>query len=350
MLPSVRPQSRVTNGLDRRIDMIELQLPRLRSVGFAVCGMLLFAPAAAGSGDPRVPISEPTIITEPGRYVVTNDIDGVNAEYCVISIEADDVDLDLDGHVLDANSATGLCARDVERIAVYDGRLHSDSTDDSDDHDEDVRNLIFENVSNFVVRKIVTLNSGEYSMRFSGCTKGVIEDNEIIHARKGAIISRGFKLALRGNVFPARLSVACEQCDITGNTILPFVSSAGGPAGELRIAGSNNIVADNVLGSATLFETATDNSLRGNLFNAGGGLVVHGQRNRIIGNTMTNAAGFGLTFSASSRSNFYDENVAYGNAGGTCAGSADGTNSCDAGTSNFRGERNSMVPSVDEGD
>jgi hypothetical protein len=53
------------------------------------------------------PITAPKIITEPGSYVLANDITGTTAGN-VIEIQASDVTLNLNGHTITATLATGI--------------------------------------------------------------------------------------------------------------------------------------------------------------------------------------------------------------------------------------------------
>src|SRR6059036_1071883 len=63
----------------------------------------------------RIPIFQPTTITQPGHYIVTRNI---SAPGTVVRIATDDVVLDLNGHSLTSLSG---CAGDVPYVIFIDG-------------------------------------------------------------------------------------------------------------------------------------------------------------------------------------------------------------------------------------
>lgn len=76
-----------------------------------VCALVLAGVGAALADEGKIPLFEPSTITQPGHYLVTRDIDTATGP--VFDIQADGVRLDLGGHTLNLSSA----AADVIRIS-----------------------------------------------------------------------------------------------------------------------------------------------------------------------------------------------------------------------------------------
>ena len=82
----------------------------------------LAAPAIAGEG--RVPIyTWPTVINNPGRYIVTRNINASGSGMVVVTIQASDVDIDLNGFTLETDGAPVIQALGGTNIAIRNGTL-----------------------------------------------------------------------------------------------------------------------------------------------------------------------------------------------------------------------------------
>src|SRR3989454_11597311 len=73
----------------------------------------------------RIPVYQPTIITQPGHYILTRDIAGGAGN--VITNQANDGTLDLNGRTIrDANPVALIMIADgFSRITIQNGRLTS---------------------------------------------------------------------------------------------------------------------------------------------------------------------------------------------------------------------------------
>jgi len=97
----------------------------IRSVRIAVAGLVVGL-AALGSfaGEGRAPIWQVgTVISNPGKYIVTRNINGTGSGLTVISILASDVDIDLNGFTLETDGAPVIQATNVSNIAIRNGTL-----------------------------------------------------------------------------------------------------------------------------------------------------------------------------------------------------------------------------------
>lgn len=82
----------------------------------SILTLLLAAGAAPLAADGRIPLYQPTAITEPGSYVVTRDIE---ASATIFTINADGVEIDLNGFTLRVDVTTA----DVIRIDISGSRV-----------------------------------------------------------------------------------------------------------------------------------------------------------------------------------------------------------------------------------
>ena len=84
--------------------------------------------AMCRADEARIPVYQPTIITQPGHYILTRDIAGGSGN--VITIQANDVTLDLNGRTIrDANPVALIMIADgFSRITIRNGRLSGGDT------------------------------------------------------------------------------------------------------------------------------------------------------------------------------------------------------------------------------
>jgi parallel beta-helix repeat protein len=79
---------------------------------------------AAWAGEGRIPIySWPTIIGNPGHYIVTRNINATGSGSTVIVVQASDVDIDLNGFMLETDGAPVIQAMGVTNLAIRNGTL-----------------------------------------------------------------------------------------------------------------------------------------------------------------------------------------------------------------------------------
>jgi len=123
--------------MNRRLPQVAVLLVAL-AVGAAGTAVLASGPASAQATS----IDSCTVIDEPGRYVLTQDVDQPGeTESACIEIRASDVVLDGDGHVITGNGyyATGVGTNGstgVENVSVVDITVRQSAT-----------NVQFENVT-----------------------------------------------------------------------------------------------------------------------------------------------------------------------------------------------------------
>ena len=301
------------------------------------CPVVLAATAAAG-GDfdngwrtaDRRPIATPTVITEPGRYIVTSDLLGGNGDRCVITIASNDVDIDLGGFVLDGGEyANGLCASGVHGIQVTNGTLFIDSADD------EPTALIFDRVQRFTIRNVTLYSTEDYLLRIIDSHKGLIENSRFLRSTEQVTVN-GSEITIRRSYLPKRLWLSADRSAVVDSTAATF---PGDPhaTGEIRVSGSHNRIVGNAAGGVIVSAGSDANLVSGNVLNlnAGPGIVVGGRRNRILDNTLIEARDFGLFFSDQSADNTYAGNVAFGNAGIDCDAPSSTAEFCDEGTGNL---------------
>jgi len=261
-------------------------------------------PAAGGDG--AIPIWEPTTITQPGRYIVIRNLvetsPGVGG---VLVIEADDVDINLNGFAVSAQSGrsaalggqTLITASGVSGLRIHDGAILSS---------EDT--ITLNNVTHFairrlVLRQIIGIGNAPY-ISISG-SDGIVEDNEA-----EVIAVQGDRIHVRHNR-GANLGVIGSTCEISDNLMVERVLISGATS-------TGNLVLNNVVGGG-------DSDSR---------ILIAGRRNHIEGNIITNGYSFGLMFSDQSLENVYRGNTVRGHNGSGCTGTSSGGDFCDEGTGN----------------
>jgi parallel beta-helix repeat protein len=271
------------------------------------------------------PIFGPTIITAPGRYVVQRDLDTLNSAFCIITIAASDVDLDLNGYRLGIERGKLICASDVSEIRVHDGVLVTGAVGD------DANGVVFENVDSFALRRLTAYAPAEHAFLVHDSHHGVIEDNRILGTTEGISVT-GSDITISRNVVNAGLAAEGEGLRIIGN-VLTSTPGAVSDVGEIGVRGRWNVIEGNFAGSLALDDVhSSDNLIRNNVLHGALGLSVTGHHNEIVGNFCTAGSGFGLVLRPGSAGNSYGRNRAFGNAGTDCP--AGGADFCDYGTGN----------------
>jgi len=289
------------------------------------------SPCLAAEG--RTPIAVPTTITSPGQYVVTRNI--ASGAGTIITIDTDDVDLDLNGFLLDGSGSgasvisgtahTGLVIRNGKLIQDFIGIRITDGKrvviEDLQIRGNGFRGISLERTSGFAVRRNVIgshVSEGIYVQGESGSpVSGTVEHNVIDAGGEGirfdntsgvgALNNRISNMNSHGIIFlfatgclvadntiettvgGLRLSSA-QQCTVARNV----VSDSGGQIG-LEVGGSDNFILENLVTKANR------------------GIFVGGNRNHVVGNAANNNSSHGFVFNGNDH--VYRGNMARGNAG-----------------------------------
>ena len=339
---------------------------RSMSVAFGVLITLAFAAPCLGS-EGRIPIFAPTVITASGKYFVVTNIAG-DGSTPVISVQASDVDLDLNGfRVTQPNSALAviLVGAQVDQLVIRNGTISSGAVG-IDARTYAVKRLIVEDVtvagaisssgaiavygaSQIALRRLVISGvSGSSGIAInnlvpnaSSSTQGVVEHNLINGVDNGIRVQNGSGLAIiensvnfgsGGTGFGVFMD-SCQGCQIRNNSIsaqtyaIELDAGAGNVISGNTIDNSSGITAIRLLDQAS-YNVISNNSVR----NASGdGIRIQGSYNRIEGNLLGNNSQWGLHLVGCQ--NTYGRNVARGNNGsgcgaGTISYGADFCNSC----------------------
>lgn len=319
--------------------------------------------AAPGS----IPIYQQTVITQPGDYVVTRDIE-VSSGYA-IEIQSDDVVLDLNGHKITSTSVDdavvylGASNRVVIRNGRTQGgmfgirtvgttgvtvRLEKLVVSDTVDTGASLLGALHVEVLSCIFSH--TGHIGIYASSPNGQrVSGQIVDNSILKpGNRGITLYSANGFLIRGNVI-AESSSSCMQIEtlvggspeVGGNIIegnsCRWMGSGIFPADGIYLHSNNNRVVGNsiegyssrailVQGDGNLI---ADNVIAGTIsigMGVGDGISVYqGQRNLIEGNQVEGNAACGIRFDATAGANAYRNNMLRGNTGGAI---------CDTGTGN----------------
>jgi parallel beta-helix repeat protein len=307
----------------------------------------LLLPMAAMAGEGRTPIWEPTIITDPGRYVVTRNISSGGP---VISIAADGVDIDLNGFVLEAPGAPAVIeSSGHSQISIHDGTVRS-AVDNI--FIEFGKNVVIEDVHNNFAAGTAILLSGvtDFALRrnqisdafgagisvdpfgVAPFTTGVMSDNLIERAGIGIGVESGSSVTLERNRIYATSTGhgirvgGSSAVLLTENTVRETAAHGIWLEGSTGCKLHNNLVSlAGFIGIEIGFTTYTlvlDNVVSGS---ADSGIFVSGEGNHIERNVMSKngAAGFGfglhLVGGSPASPNVYRGNTATGNVGPAAA-------------------------------
>lgn len=318
---------------------------------FTLAGLLGITaiPAAPAS----IPIYQPTVITEPGHYIVTRDIE-VDSGYA-IEIQSDDVTLDLNDHRIISTSDSdavinfGWRTRVVFRNGQVKGGSFGIEGWGAGYGTVRIERILFvdsygsavylESVRHFEIVSCVFDRPTGHGIQLNcvnGPCSGHIVDNAIIGAGSGiyliyandTIIQRNVITEAEGmciqDIYPnggntiegnscsispwaglaASRGIAIDMAHkdrIVGNTVKGF-SNYG-----IWVRGDGNLIADNVVGDAVIVGAGTGHGIN----------VYQGERNLILGNQVEGNPGCGIRFDTAAADNAYRENMLRGNSGGT---------------------------------
>jgi len=268
--------------------------------------LLGVATTLGNAAEGRIPIWRPTVITQPGSYIVTRNIGTTacgSSDPISIDIQSDDVDVDLNGFTLYCGEPV-IRVTGGSRVTIRDGQVvgYEDG-------------LAATNTRSLALLRLKIQSNEDVAVNLSNVNQGVVEAVRLYFAGSGLIVT-GSNVDIRHNEIlglsgsGTGISANCAGCRLSGNSLSDS---------HIVVAGSGNLVSDNVVSGG--FE----------------GLRVDGNRNHIEGNVLTDNSSFGLRLTGSN--NVYRRNTAQGNAGAGCGANVD---FCDSGASNRSANDNFM--------
>lgn len=332
-------------------------------------------PVVAGEG--RIPIyQDPTVITAPGKYIVTRNINSV-AGGPIIDIQVSGVDIDLNGMVLMGGPAPVIHSLGNDNITIRNGtcmtgqegiRIVGNETGNRKVVIEDVKvidpemvGIILEGITDFAIRRTNVIGAGREGIRVDamiimpdgGPAQGTLEDNQVENCHTGIYVLNGSSVGVINNRIE-RMTAGqgivmepCAACLISNNTIRRTGTSGIHLMDSSGCKLYNNLVREAGTDDATgpvgiwLQGFSDDNLLLHNVVTQSftDGVFVEGFRNHIEKNVMNRngvgGSGHGLHLSSAigGDDNTYGRNTARGNPGGPCGGPAT-PDFCDEGVNN----------------
>lgn len=325
------------------------------------CALLALVTASpALAAEARIPISGITTIANSGTYFLSR---GLNGAGPLITVQANDVVIDLNGFTLTPTSGAGVFASNVDRVTVRSGFIVGGQSA-----------VRLEGVEGARVERIATSGSTGAAIHTIDTTGLVVHDT-ILRNPGG----EGVLVNASGLTKPAQVEISSNQIVGTGGTAISLrnvggsivsgntinlvtgrgvlldssrgVQVTGNAIRETSMAGialisSNGCqIVDNVVRLAStdgliLDSGSTDNTVNSNQATecTGNGLQVGGDRNVLSSNVLGGNVGWGLYFNSNSQDNVFRTNVARGNTGGACAGGS--ASFCNLGANNTSGADN----------
>lgn len=324
--------------------------------------LTLLAASAVGSvslqeaAEGRVPITGPTTITARGQYVVTQNITGSGT---LITISADDVDVDLNGFTLEETSLLSpvINGSYAERLSIHDGSLVGGRT-----------GVTLTRGHNSRLTNLTVLSSAEngisvtatHDFTIEGC---LIEEPGAIGISIASQTERGFGVIKHNTILRANFEGILVS-DMVAGVIESNVIRGGSRSGLFVLSGDALLVRDNIVDGSAGYglhvdnssgSSIVENSARGtssagvvigaesdgnyvgrNLVSdsSSQGLTVTGSHTYVVENWLLGNTSWGLNFNASQ--SVYRENTSRGNTGtaAACLGAGGTTDFCDSGIQN----------------
>lgn len=307
-------------------------------------------PAIAGEG--RTPIHRAgTTINTSGKYIVTRNL--VNAAATpgpVITIAAPDVDLDLNGFVLDNTAHPGLGNNVIDvwsglmTVRIHNGELVGGFRgvqvlevkkvviEDLRINDTSDSGIYLNEVNSFAIRRNVIVKANEPGIQVNFLTEGTtgtIEDNVIRYCKGGILVFSGYSVGILNNRIesttdPVTLPAAgiylesCKACLVSQNTInnsaeegIKLFFSSGNKL-------YNNVIKESAKDGIHIDQGSGDNLILNNVStnNTQDGLRVEGSYNHIDRNVLNSNGNIGLNFLNPADFNTFGRNTARGSGSG----------------------------------
>ena len=332
----------------------------------SIMGLVLVVSGVPALGiEGRIPVFAQTTITEPGSYIVTQDFTVASGD--AITIAADQVTLDLNGHTitLPTGAGTGVfIGSDYDQITIRNGRIFGGATGVQmypvppfvAGRTISVENLVveasqrgidLEGVAEAQVISCVVRNTTNVGILISGGSASPSVAGRVVDSIVNGASNLGIYLAgtgcpgieVEGNSISVQgtsasgILLGCNGARVRDNAVVLPTASSGFTNG-IGVHGNHNQVHNNtVQGFATgiFVNQRTGNHVAGNVVRPGapagatdGGIVVQGSRTLIEGNQVEGGTGCGLLFPVGSPAtgNAYRNNMLRGNTGGAVCGIA----------------------------
>lgn len=304
---------------------------------------LVAVPAVGDEG--RIPIfAAPTVIAAPGKYFVTRNL--AIAAGSLITITADDVDIDLNGFVLTSTAAAPvITATGVNGVTIRNGTVIGGSSNLRVNTGTRIviegvqvvgatgpsgAGILLEDCTQFAIRRVVAREDQADGIDvLNGLTvpeaEGTIADSLIEGSANAIFVQTSpgvgrssvsiLNNRLESSVFNGIIYLAGEGCLIAGNSISAS-SLSGMYLATYRCTVRDNVVTANPqAGGSGILEEGDDNLILNNVVaNAGGlGFEISGDRNYVEANVANKNGSFGFKFAGVG--NIYRRNMARGNAG-----------------------------------
>jgi parallel beta-helix repeat protein len=312
------------------------------SLVLTVLACLLVIPISLAD-EGATPIYAPTVISQPGKYVVTRNI---SHDGTVIQLAASHVEIDLNGFSLTGNSTDpAILGMFVSDVRIHGGTVTGGNPGIYFEYATKIRlegvsvldspgiGIQFLECAHYIVRRCM-ISAGAQAIHTTAAygSPGTIEENRITESGQSVPTNEAI-LDNFADDFGADTLTASVKIDASWN-----VRVEGTSGDEIQLQGSTSCtVANNRVSVIRLDADSHANTVRRNT----AGIQVEGDRNLIENNTMSGNPGYGLWFSSSAEDNLYRGNVAMGNFGTGCTGTGT-ADFCDEGTGNTSNGDNYM--------
>ena len=323
---------------------------RLTVILWSLLGLVAY-PVLGAEG--RIPIYQPgTIVTAPGRYIVTQSLVGTGAA-AVIEVNGNGIDIDLNGFDLD----NGLGPKPVILISNGDAVIHDGSLlrggqgiDTVNGYPLVFRNLHITNSVGDGIRGGTAVTIEHVNIEtpgangihlLTGSANNVIRDVAIRYAAGEGI---RFENVLNSRITDCNIYFVVgpiiELASSSGNIRVESNTVGNGASdGILLSAASGALVAHNVVGCAgngiSVVGGSSFAAIRDNvILNAGGeGIRIHALGCSVERNQVTNSGSVGIHFISGSHANSYGRNSLLRNTGfGGCTGTYIAPDFCNDGS------------------
>ncbi len=286
------------------------------------------------------------VISQSGSYILTNDLTTPLAGCKCLDIQADNVYIDFDGHIIKLSSTSGCYAvigNQRTNISIRNGII------DSSDY-----GIYFYNTTvhgNFVIERMTILNiltsglevfnygpcsnsdscsrvriidniirggtgSVASGIRLDGVRSGLIERNSIHKTYYGIYLNASDNNLIRKNTVLSSVAVGIFLQNSNGNMLKENISSRNKSDGiDLENAHGNllqnNITSNNTYDGIYLYNGSDNNTIIWNtsMENGWNGIYVFaGNNNTIDWNQVSNNAQYGIRFYTGTSNNVYSNN------------------------------------------
>ncbi len=326
----------------------------LAAVALGAAALVVAPIGTAEAAEARVPLYTTTTITAPGTYVLTRNVTGAGP---LISIQASDVDIDLNGFNLTPTSGAAVNAQNQSRISVHDGFIANGTNavrfDGVDTGRVERVNVVgstaaalsFTKCNGIVVRDVIVRNTTAEGVLFdasASATPGVVEVSDSLFSGIGTIAislknAASSLVAKNGINSTGARGMLFDTCSAL--TVRDNIVRSTGFAGFALIGSSGCQVTGNIVRLPTnegiiVDQNSNENMIARNQVTGGliTGILVGGDRNVLDRNQSNSNGNWGIQFNGFSNDNVYRTNMARGNTGGGCAGGP--ADFCDQGGGN----------------